>query len=92
MVLDPNRTGKIVNARVVTRGDEVTLISSTGIILRTSVDTISRQSRSTQGVRVMDLREDDMVASVAVVREGRLSRVTGEEEVISANGEGVDTI
>jgi DNA gyrase subunit A len=79
MVLHPNRTGKIVSARVVTRGDEVTCISSNGIILRTAADTISRQGRSTQGVRVMDLREDDSVASVAVIREGRLSRVNGDE-------------
>ncbi|MCB9418525.1 MAG: DNA gyrase subunit A [Ardenticatenaceae bacterium] len=82
MILDPDRTGKIVNARVVTRGDEVTCISSNGIILRTSADTISRQGRSTQGVRVMDLREDDTVASVAVIREGRLSRVNGDEETV----------
>ena len=81
MVLEPERTGKIVSARVVTRGDEVTCISTSGIILRTSVDTISQQGRSTRGVRVMDLRDDDTVASVAVIREGRLSRVNGEEEV-----------
>jgi DNA gyrase subunit A len=88
MVLDPDRTGKIVNARVVTRGDEVTLISGNGIILRTSVDTISRQGRSTQGVRVMDLREDDTVASVAVIREGRLSRVNGDEEIVPVDEDG----
>jgi DNA gyrase subunit A len=88
MVLDPNRTGKIVNARVVARGDEVTCISSNGIILRTSVDTVSLQGRSTQGVRVMDLREDDTVASVAVIREGRLSRVNGDEEVVLTDEEG----
>jgi DNA gyrase subunit A len=83
MVLTPERTGKIVTARVVTKGDEVTCISSTGIILRTSVDAISQQSRLTQGVRVMDLRGDDSVASVAVIREGRLSRVNGDEEEIA---------
>ncbi len=92
MVLDPNRTGKIVNARVVTRGDEVTCISSYGIILRTSVDDISVQGRITQGVRVMDLREDDTVASVAVIREGRLSRVNGDEEVVLADEEGTALI
>ncbi len=77
MILTPERTGKIVSARVVTQGDEVTCISASGIILRTSVDTVSRQGRSTQGVRVMDLREGDTVASVAVIREGRLSQVNG---------------
>ncbi|MCP4421757.1 MAG: DNA gyrase subunit A [Chloroflexi bacterium] len=80
MVLTPERTGKIVSARVVTAGDEVTCISAKGIILRTSTDVVSQQGRSTQGVRVMDLREGDTVASVAVIREGRLSQVNGEEE------------
>lgn len=74
MVLSPERTGKIVGARVVQSGDEVTCISAEGIILRTETDDISRQGRSTQGVRVMDIRYDDMVASVAVVREGLFSQ------------------
>jgi DNA gyrase/topoisomerase IV subunit A len=49
-------------------------------MLRTSVDAISVQGRITQGVRVMDLRGGDTVASVAVIREGRLSRVEEKEE------------
>ena len=80
MNLDPERTGRIVSSRVVTRGDEVTCISSNGIMLRTAVDTISVQGRSTQGVRVMNLRGGDTVASVAVIREGRLSRVDKSDE------------
>ncbi len=83
MVLTPERTGKIVTARVVTAGDEVTCISTNGIILRTSVDHVSQQGRSTQGVRVMDLRKGDTVASVAVIREGRLSQVNEDEEEAS---------
>jgi DNA gyrase subunit A len=93
MVLDPKRTGRIVSSRVVTKGDEVTCISSNGIMLRTAVDAISVQGRITQGVRVMDLRDGDTVASVAVIREGRLSRVEEKEEeeaeletAVSANG------
>lgn len=82
MVLTPERTGKIVSARVVVDGDEVTCISSNGIILRTESNLISQQGRSTQGVRVMDLRGDDMVVSVAVVREGKLSQVNGDEEAV----------
>lgn len=87
MVLTPERTGKIVNARVVTSGDEVTCISANGIVLRTTTDEISQQSRSTQGVRVMDLRQGDFVASVALIREGHLSQVNGDEGTEAANGE-----
>ncbi|MDX1416761.1 MAG: DNA gyrase C-terminal beta-propeller domain-containing protein, partial [Candidatus Promineifilaceae bacterium] len=79
MILDPDRTGKIIGARVVTAGDEVTFISTNGIILRTSSDFISQQGRLTQGVRIMDIREGDTVASMAVLREGRLSKVNENE-------------
>lgn len=68
-------TGNIVSARVVEEDDEVTFISASGIILRTSVDTISRQGRFSRGVTVMDLKPGDTIASVAIVREGHLSRV-----------------
>jgi DNA gyrase/topoisomerase IV subunit A len=53
-------------------------------------DSISQQGRSTQGVRVMDLRAGDTVASVAVIREGKLSRVeeNGQESGPVANGDG----
>jgi DNA gyrase subunit A len=87
MLLTPERTGRIVSARVVTSGDEVTCISSHGIILRTAVDTISQQGRNTQGVLVMALREGDSVASVAVVREGRFSHANGDEEEEKAGEE-----
>ncbi|MCB8923204.1 MAG: DNA gyrase subunit A [Ardenticatenaceae bacterium] len=81
MNLTPERTGKIISARVVEPGDEVTCISANGIMLRTSANDISVQGRITQGVRVMDIRNGDTVASVAVVREGKLSQVGENGEV-----------
>ncbi len=90
------RTGRIIGARVVTKGDEISVISAGGIILRTSTDLVSRQGRASQGVRIMDLRGEDTVVSLAVVREGQLSQVKngngqappeGEVEVISKNGD-----
>ncbi len=73
-------TGPIVSARTVADGDEVTFISALGIILRTAVGTISRQGRHSRGVSVMDLKGKDLIASVAIVREGYLSRVDGDGE------------
>ncbi|MEW5987003.1 MAG: DNA gyrase subunit A [Chloroflexota bacterium] len=81
MALDEEVTGRIVGSQVVGPGDEVTCISANGLILRTTVKNISRLGRVTRGVRVMDLKEGDVVVSVAVIREGRL---VGETE-----GEGV---
>jgi DNA gyrase subunit A len=73
-------TGPIVSARTVAEGDEVTFISAFGIILRTPVGTISKQGRHSRGVSVMDLKGNDLIASVAIVREGYLSRVDSEGE------------
>ncbi|HSG16995.1 MAG TPA: DNA gyrase subunit A [Anaerolineae bacterium] len=75
-------TSRIVSARVVTEGDEVTCISNSGIILRTSVGTISRQGRFSRGVSVMDMKDGDVIVSVAIVREGHLSRVEDEEDAV----------
>jgi len=80
-------TGRLVSARVVNIGDEVTCISANGIILRTAVGTISRQGRYSRGVTVMDMKGGDIVASVAILREGQLSRVN---EVRSENGQPVE--
>jgi DNA gyrase subunit A len=86
MNLSPERTGAIVAAHVVSPKDEVTLISSGGILLRMSGADISRQSRSSQGVRVMDVRDEDMVASVAVVRARQIAAAT-ETTADDVNGE-----
>ncbi|MDT8305338.1 MAG: DNA gyrase subunit A [Anaerolineae bacterium] len=69
-----SRTGRIVGARVASPEDEVTCISANGIILRTLVGNVSRQGRYSRGVTVMDLRDGDTVASVAVLREGSFAR------------------
>jgi DNA gyrase subunit A len=88
-----DRTGRIIGARVVAKGDEISVISAGGIILRTSANHISRQGRATQGVRIMDLRGEDTVVSLAVVREGSLSQVKNgngqapEDAEVSQNGE-----
>lgn len=85
-------TGEIVGARVVNENDEVTCISAHGIILRTPVNNVSRQGRYSRGVTVMDLRDDDAVASVAVLREGHFTRNNnGDEAGEEATGTESDT-
>jgi DNA gyrase subunit A len=61
--------GRLAGAMIVRDGYEVMLISRDGTIIRTAVDGISRMSRSTQGVRLMNLRGDDTVGSIARVTE-----------------------
>ena len=66
--------GRIVSARVVHPGDDITVMSSSGIILRTDVNGISKMGRPTRGVRIMNLQEGDSVAAVAVLTYEDLNR------------------
>jgi DNA gyrase subunit A len=61
--------GRLAGAMIVRDGYEVMLISRDGTIIRQGVDGISRMSRNTQGVRLMNLRGDDTVGSLARVTE-----------------------
>ncbi len=59
------KIGVIADARVVQDEDDVTMISSGGIMLRLKVKVISVSGRSTRGFKLMDLGKDTYVASVA---------------------------
>ncbi len=62
-----SKTGKIIAARVVSDDGDITLISQEGIMLRTRLRDIPQYGRATRGVTVMNLRKNDVVASVAVL-------------------------
>ena len=61
------RTGNIIGAKVVSINDEVMLISVSGTIIRLKVSDISQMGRSTQGVTLMKISENDRVVSIAKV-------------------------
>jgi DNA gyrase subunit A len=63
------KTGKVVAALLVQPSDELMLISTKGIVIRTSVDSISLQGRSTQGVSVMKVEPGDSVASLGLLNK-----------------------
>ncbi|MDW7991057.1 MAG: DNA gyrase subunit A [Anaerolineae bacterium] len=65
----PQNRGVVAAARVVGPGDEVTLISARGVVLRVPASTIPQMGRPARGVRLMDLKDGDRVASVAVIRQ-----------------------
>jgi DNA gyrase subunit A len=69
-----DRTGEIVAARAIHAEDDITLITTHGMTLRTRLDTIRQTGRSTQGVHLMDLKDADTVASIAIVEQRRQQR------------------
>ena len=73
-----NKIGKIVAARVVQENDDLTIISSGGLVLRTKVKEISRAGRTTRGIRLMEMQNGDAIASVARIAGGTLSPSSSE--------------
>jgi DNA gyrase subunit A len=61
--------GLLAAALVVREHEELVFISQNGMVQRTGVRGINRYGRAAQGVRVMNLREDDVVSAVALVVE-----------------------
>jgi DNA gyrase subunit A len=74
------KIGKIVGARVVQNEDELTIISSGGIMLRLKTSGISSSSRSTRGFKLQDLGKGDTVASLARIAVADLNRVDEQTE------------
>jgi DNA gyrase subunit A len=70
-----DRNGFTVAALQVLPGQEIMLISSTGMLVRTTVDEISVQGRNTQGVRLMRLGEGERIVGIE-----RIESLEGGEE------------
>ena len=80
--------GRLAGSMIVRDGYEVMLISREGTIIRTAVEGISRMGRPTQGVRLMNLRGDDTVSSIARVSEPQEAAVGDDEAEDADEGSG----
>lgn len=70
------KTGEVIDSRVIrSRDDDLLIISKQGQVIRLRLKDISVIGRATQGVRIMKMKEGDMVASLA------LMDATGEPEL-----------
>ena len=61
------KTGKLISIQAVTDENDLMIINRSGLTIRTTVDQIRVAGRATQGVRVINLREGDAIASVTAV-------------------------
>jgi len=64
-----SRNGQVIGAALVRPGDEVMLISTGGVLIRTPVKSIREMSRSTQGVTLINLDEGEKLAGLERVVE-----------------------
>jgi DNA gyrase subunit A len=77
------KIGRIVGARVVQVDDEITIISSGGIMLRLKTNEINSSGRATRGFRLMNLGAGDVVASLARISVADLKQVNVDMEKIN---------
>ena len=62
-----DKTGKLISIQAVTDQNDLMIINRSGLTIRTSVDQIRLAGRATQGVKIINLREGDSIASVMAV-------------------------
>ena len=78
-----DKTGKLVAIKGVTDKEDLMIINKSGIIIRIAISELRTMGRATQGVRLITLKGDDEIASVAKIEHD-------EEEEIQDNIEGSD--
>ena len=76
------KTGNVVGIKAVDEEDEIMVINTEGIVIRMRCSSISILGRITSGVKLINLQENDKVASIAKVRQG-----DEEEEEVSESVE-----
>jgi len=72
-------TGRVAAARIVDVEDDLTIISSGGKVLRTKMKQVKKAGRATMGVRVMNLKKGETVASVARIAAKDLAQLVLED-------------
>ena len=81
-----DKTGKLVAIKDVVDGDDLMIINKSGILIRIAVDTLRVMGRATQGVRLINLRDNDEIAAVTKVKAEDIE----EEDDYDENAENVE--
>ena len=73
-----DKTGELIALLDVTDEDNLMIINKSGLTIRLDVSTLRVMGRNTQGVRLINLRNDDAIAAVAKVSASKEEE--GQEE------------
>ncbi len=84
------RNGSVVGAVQVETLDEIMLISDKGTMVRTRVEEISAQGRNTQGVRLIRLKEGEVLIGLASAKELTKEEIENLEPVEQVNSRALD--
>lgn len=74
------KTGDLASLKILEKGNDLMLITDSGIVIKVSTDDISRFGRTSQGVRIMKMKDgDDRIASIAIApNEDELGKEVSE--------------
>lgn len=73
------KTGNLIGLCGVTDNDHIMIINKSGLIIRLAVDCLRVMGRATQGVRLINIRDNDSIASIANIVDGALEQTENEE-------------
>jgi DNA gyrase subunit A len=81
------KTGNLIDISAVTDNDHLMITNKSGLTIRLAVESLRVMGRATQGVRLINLRDDDSIASVAKIENGALE----EKNVTQFEDENAET-
>jgi len=73
-----DRNGPLLAVRDVTSGEQLMVITRGGIMIRIGVDSVRKQGRNTQGVRIINLKNNDKVGSITKISQDEIGEPTDE--------------
>ena len=79
------KKGLLAAMKIVAPDEEIMIMSEEGVCVRTPVSGISELGRSTQGVRVMNVADNDRVTAVAIASSGKKKRAKSADGEVSAD-------
>jgi DNA gyrase subunit A len=81
-----DKTGRLISINGVTDADDLMIINKSGLTIRMEVSDLRVMGRATQGVRLINIKENDQIAAVTkVIREEEAIDVTDEENISIVN-------
>lgn len=83
-----DKTGELISIKDVRDGDDLMIINKSGILIRIAIDTLRVMGRATQGVRLINLRNNDEIAAVTKVS----SEVIESEEMLAEMAEDAENM
>lgn len=86
-----DKTGKLVALKNVTEENDLLIITQSALIIRMAVSDIKLAGRNTQGVKLINIRDNDSIASVSVVAKSDEEDVPEQNEGQTAEGNAPET-